>query len=200
MRDMSATELMSRHNIDIGDVSHLADIDTIMDVYRRVGFKDVELVFQGNVLAFDNFVGNNLAPGQSTSFALAFKRDDGTGHVVLMRVWKEPNSNKVNYLTTDFQRPVAHPDRFSQWMPRGARTYYIIHPKQVTYIAENDIANLVDEDVVMSMKEGECRIIATADESSVTWPAGPRSQCPLTKPLDSRTSSTPSYGWTPTEG
>ncbi|CAA9997852.1 unnamed protein product, partial [Nesidiocoris tenuis] len=154
MRDMSATELMSRHNIDIGDVSHLADIDTIMDVYRRVGFKDVELVFQGNVLAFDNFVGNNLAPGQSTSFALAFKRDDGTGHVVLMRVWKEPNSNKVNYLTTDFQRPVAHPDRFSQWMPRGARTYYIIHPKQVTYIAENDIANLVDEDVVMSMKEG----------------------------------------------
>uniref|UniRef100_A0A146LPE1 Putative chitinase 2 n=1 Tax=Lygus hesperus TaxID=30085 RepID=A0A146LPE1_LYGHE len=157
MRDMSATELMNRFSIDPSEVTHIATIDRILTLYRQVGWKDVELMFQGNVLAFHNFVDNNLAPGQSTSFALAFQRHDGTGHVVMMRVWKDQNSNKVNYLTTDYQRPVAHPERFSMLLPKNAKIYYIIHPKTITYIAENDIVNLIDEDVVMSMKEGEMK-------------------------------------------
>ncbi|KAF6198577.1 hypothetical protein GE061_008325 [Apolygus lucorum] len=127
MRDMSATQLMKKLEIDPTQVTHALQLDQIISLYKRVGWKDVKVIFTGDEVQFRKFVDNNVIPGEApTTFALAYKYPNGNGHVVMMRAWKDQNSNTVNYLTTDYQRPLTHPDRFSTTMPKDAKTYNII--------------------------------------------------------------------------
>ncbi|OQV23298.1 putative Chitinase A1 [Hypsibius exemplaris] len=128
----------------IKHVGEAPNVDHIVHVFREAGFKDTSSVFNGDVPAFKSFLERTLPAGNVADFAMAFKRQDGSGHVVNVRVWRDADGT-LHHLITDFQHPVGSKGRFSIKLPDQLKHLWVILPRMVTKMAESDITSLTQQ-------------------------------------------------------